>query len=216
MTVQAFIEGNLGALLRAQAAAVEKGTAKGLRRICGGIRAQIVGNVRRAGFPGGGRNLSAAVRSRVAGQGTEVEGTVYSRATYKRSPRRPGGPVDLIALFAQGADIRSARGGWLAIPTEHAPLRSGRGRGQRMTPAELIATGARLRFISAGPRRLVAVVRRDGRDVVTHVLVRQVSLAQRIDIRSAIDRWSGRLPEIMATEINRAADASPLLTRYGG
>ena len=40
------------------------------------------------------------------------------------SSRRPGGMVDLVQLFGQGAIIRAAGGGWLAIPTENAPLKS--------------------------------------------------------------------------------------------
>ena len=216
MTVQAFVEGNLGAFLRAQAAAVDKGGGRAMRRITGGLRGQIRRNVARAGFVGGGRALAATVRSRVTGDGVDVEGIVYSKATYKQSGRRPGGTVDLVQLFAQGATIRSARGGWLAIPTDDAPLKSGRGRGVRMTPAEMIASGVKARFIPAGGNRMLVVVHQGGRDVVTHVLVRQVTLRKRIDIQSAVDRWVDRLPEIMATEINKAADASAVLTRYGG
>lgn len=216
MSVQAFIEGNLGAFLRAQAVVVEKGSARGLRRVTGGIRGQIRRNITRAGFTGGGRQLASTVRSRVRGEGTDVEGVVYSKATYAAGKQRPGGPVDLVQLFAQGTTIRSARGGWLAIPTQDAPLKAARGRGQRMTPGDLKAAGERVRFIPARGSRLIAVVRRGGRDVVTHVLVRQLTLRRRFDLESAIDRWTARLPEILATEINRAANASAVLSRYGG
>jgi len=215
VTVRAFIEGNLGAFLRAQAAAVDKGGAKAMRRVTGGIRAQVRRNITRAGFTGGGRALAATVRSRVVGEGVDVEGVVYSKAIYKQSAGRPAGPVDLVQLFAEGAAIRSARGGWLAIPTDNAPLKSARGRGKRLTPAELIASGAKVRFVPAG-NRLLIVVRQGGRDVVTHVLVREVRLRKRFDVQTAVDRWAGRLPDILATEINKAADTSKVLTRYGG
>jgi hypothetical protein len=217
MLVQAFVEGNLGAFLRAQAAAVEKGGGRALRRVTGGIRGQIRRDIGRASFAGGGKGLARAVRSRVRGKGADVEGIVYSKATYKASARRPGGPVDLVQLFGQGATIRAASGGWLAIPTENAWVKSGRGpRGQRMTPAEMIAAGAKLAFLPAGGGRMVAVIRHLGASFVTHVLVRQVSLRKRYDLQSAVDRWVGRMPEIMTDEINRAAEGSRVLERYGG
>jgi hypothetical protein len=52
--------------------------------------------------------------------------------------------------------------------------------------------------------------------VVTHVLVRQVGLRKRYDIAGTVARYSGQFPEILAREINAAAEASDVLTRYGG
>ena len=52
--------------------------------------------------------------------------------------------------------------------------------------------------------------------MVTHVLVRQVSLRQRYDIQSVVDRYAAQFPEIVAREINAAAYASAVLRRYGG
>jgi hypothetical protein len=214
MLIQAFIEGELGHFLNAQAKAVDIGGRKAMRLTAGAIRKRIAGNVRRA-FPNS--TLARLVRSRITGKGADLEATVFSRAAYKRSSFRPSGPVDLVQLFAQGATIRSARGGYLAIPTENAPLKSARGpRGQRMNPSEMIAAGQKLAFLPAGAGRLVAVLKRGGTTVVTHVLLRQVSLRQRYDIQSVVDRYAARFPEIVAREINTAAEASDVLRRYGG
>ena len=219
MLVRAFVDGELGHFLNAQAKAVDVGGRKAMRLTAGAIRKKIAGNVRRAFPGGGGTTLAKLVRSRISGKGADIEGTVFSRAAYGRSSLRPGGPVDLVQLYAQGATIKSARGGYLAIPTENAPLRSARGpRGQRMTPRQMIEAGQKLAFLPAGGGRLVAVLKsRDGgRPVVTHVLVRQVSLRQRYDIQSVVDRYAAQFPEIVAREINAAADASAVLRRYGG
>jgi hypothetical protein len=214
MLIQAFVEGELGHFLNAQAKAVEVGSRKAMRITAGAIRRKIAGNVRRA-FPN--TTLAKLVRSRITGRGADIEATVFSRAAYKSSSFRPGGPVDLVQLFAQGATIKSARGGYLAIPTENAPLKSARGpRGQQMTPREMIAAGQKLAFLPAGAGRLVAVLKRGGTSVVTHVLVRQVSLRKRYDIQSVVDRYAAQFPEIIAREINAAADASAVLRRYGG
>jgi hypothetical protein len=121
-----------------------------------------------------------------------------------------------VQLFGQGAVIRAAGGGWLAIPTENAWMKSARGpRGQRMSPREMIAAGARLAFLPARGGRMVAVLRQRGQTVVTHVLVRQVGLRKRYDIGGTVARYSGQFPEILAREINAAAEGSDVLRRYG-
>jgi hypothetical protein len=214
--IQAFVEGELGHFLNAQAKAVDVGGRKAMRITAGAIRRKVAGNVRRA-F-GGRTTLAKLVRSRITGRGADLEATVYSRAAYGQGAQRPGGSVDLVQLFGQGVTIRSARGGYLAIPTDAAPLKSARGpRGQRMSPREMIEAGHKLAFLPAGAGRLVAVLKRKGsRPVVTHVLVRQVSLRQRYDIQSVVDRYVQQFPEIVAREINAAAEGSAVLRRYGG
>ena len=217
MLIQAFVEGELGHFLNAQSKAVDVGGRKAMRIVTGAIRKKIAANVRRAGFRGGGTALAKTVRSRVAGRAADVEGIVYSKATYARSTRRPGGAIDLVQLFAQGVTIRAASGEWLAIPTDNAPLKSARGpRGQRMSPKEMIEAGQKLAFLPAGGGRMVAVLRRGGQSIVTHVLLRQVTLAKRYDIDSVVNRYVAQFPEILAREINAAAEASGVLSRYGG
>lgn len=217
MIVTAFIQGELGHLLGAQAKAVDRGARKAMRIVTGGIRRNIQRQITQAGFAGGGRILAKAVRTRMRGRGVDIEAEVASKATYAPSRRRPGGLVDLVQLFGQGAVIRAAGGGWLAIPTKDAPLKSTRGPvGQAMTPADMAAGGLKPAAIPARGGRMVIVIRRGRQTIVTHILVRQVSLRQRYDLKAVIDRAAGQFPEILAREINAAADASAVLQRYGG
>ena len=68
----------------------------------------------------------------------------------------------------------------------------------------------------AGGGRMVAVLRRGGQSIVTHILLRQVTLAKRYDIDSVVNRYVAQFPEILTREINAAAEASGVLSRYGG
>ena len=94
--ISAFVEGELGHLLNAQAKAVETGARKAMKIVAGGIRRKIQRQVAQAGFAGGGRTLAKAVRSRTTGRGTDIEAEVTSKATYAAGTRRPGGLVDLV------------------------------------------------------------------------------------------------------------------------
>jgi hypothetical protein len=91
MMIQAFVEGELGHFLNAQAKAVERGGGLAMRITTGAIRKRIAADIRRGGFrQGGGAGLARLVRSRVRGKGADVEGTIYSKATYAASTRRSG------------------------------------------------------------------------------------------------------------------------------
>ena len=180
MMIQAFVEGELGHFLNAQSKAVGVGGGKAMRIITGAIRKKIAANIRRAGFAGGGKGLARAVRSRVAGKGANVEGMVYSKAIYSTGRMRPGGPVDLVQLFAQGATIRAASGELVGDPDR---VCAGRRRPRRQAAGhepggDVRRMGIKLAFLPAGrrPRRGGAAATA-GADVVTHVLVRQVILA---------------------------------------
>ena len=217
MIVAAFIQGELGHLLNAQAKAVDRGARKAMKIVAGGIRRNIQRQVTQAGFARGGRTLAKAVRSRTRGRSVDIEAEVTSKATYAAGTRRPGGLVDLVQLFGQGTVIGAANGGWLAIPTKDAPLKSARGPvGQAMTPADMDAAGLKPAAIPARGGRMVIVIRQGRQTIVTHILVRQVSLRQRYDLQATIDRSAGQFPEILVREINAAADASAVLQRYGG
>ena len=216
MMIQAFVEGELGHFLNAQSKAVGVGGGKAMRIVTGAIRKKIAGNIRRAGFrrrrrrPGAG---GALARRR---QGRRRRGRRLLQGDLRAGRMRPGGPVDLVQLFAQGATIHAASGTWLAIPTEYAPVAGGRGVKRRASPAEMQAMGIKLVFLPSGPDRAVAVRRDGGRSVVTHVLVRQVILRKRFDVESAVNSYVAQFPEILAREINAAAESSAVLQRYGG
>lgn len=84
----------------------------------------------------------------------------------------------------------SARNGqWLAIPTENAPLRSGRGGVRRAWPSE---TKLQLQFLRIEPNRAVLLTK-GRRPRVLYILVRKVELAKRLDIAHAHSRASRRL-----------------------
>jgi hypothetical protein len=214
MILEAVLEGDLEALLKAQGAVVDEGAKKALRRAAGGIAAGVRRRIKSAGFAGGGGKLAKAVRTKTVGKGADTEGLVVSKAIKRTGPLRPGGDVDLVQLFAQGTTIRAAGGGWLAIPTEYAPIAPGRGVRRRMTPKELMATGVKLAFLPAKGGKLVAVKREQGRNVVTHVLVRQVSLRPRYEFQGAIGPWVERFPALLAEEMEKAAAKRPVLARY--
>ena len=216
MMIQAFVEGELGHFLNAQSKAVGVGGGRAMRITTGAIRKKIAGNIRRAGFAGGGKGLARAVRSRVAGKGANVEGVVYSKAIYSAGRMRPGGPVDLVQLFAQGATIRAASGDLVGDPDR---VRAGRRRPRRQAagePGRDAGDGDQAGVSAVRPDRAVAVRRDGGRSVVTHVLVRQVILRKRFDIESVVNRYVAQFPEILAREINGAAESSRVLQRYGG
>jgi hypothetical protein len=103
MMIRAFVEGELGHFLAAQAKAVERDAGKAMRITTGAIRKKIAADIRRAGFrAGGGATLAKAVRSRARGRGADIEGTGLQQGDLRqrRAPagqdgcrllRRPGG-----------------------------------------------------------------------------------------------------------------------------
>ena len=79
----------------------------------------------------------------------------------------------------------------------------------------MIEAGQKLAFLPAGAGRMVAVLKRGGTSVVTHVLVRQVSLRQRYDIQSVVDRYAAQFPESSPAR-STPPPRSAVLRRYGG
>jgi hypothetical protein len=72
----------------------------------------------------------------------------------------------------------------------------------------MAAAGMKPAAIPARGGRMVIVIRQGRQTVVTHILVRQVSLRQRYDLKTTIDRSAGQFPEILVREINAAAVAA--------
>lgn len=184
-----------------------RSTTRGLQRE---LRRQVKRAFRNAPAALSGGSIEKTVGARVTparGASLDAEGLVYSRALY----RRPSGQVDLLEVFERGAEIRAAGGTWLAIPTEHAPLRSGRGGQRRASPKE---SDLKLRFAPTRDPRVARLVLRDpargaAREVVVYWLVREVRLAKRLDIVAAERKWRARL----GPQIERNLDR---LTRRAG
>lgn len=202
MQVGAFIEGKLGEDMAKSALAVDQGARKAMRRITFGIRTGVRKRVRAGGFRK--PKLESLIKAKVSGSGLDLNGVVRSVAVY-RPGRFRSERVDLIELYSEGATVTAANGRWLAIPTGEGTQRGGRG-GQRMaTPAEMKEQGLDVRFVPATPRPVIVWRQRSGRQVVTHVLVRQVGLRSRYRIEDVLARWTQRYSAAMSDEINKAA-----------
>jgi len=164
--------------------------------------------VRRGGFERGqsGQPLDQTVKGTVyprRGRSIEAAGRVASKAVY----RRPGGDVDLLTVFKEGATVRAGGGRFLAIPTNAAPFREGRGGTRAATPAQYTGPTAVFRV----RRDLLAVydpTRRpdpQGRPVVLWWLVPQVTLAPRIDPDRAYRRLIANIDDLIARRWEREA-----------
>lgn len=179
-------------LMRDDLNAVARAATTSVRRATLGSRRDIRKQLRRSLTLGkrlSGASLEDLVRAWVEprrGNRLDPKGRVYSRSRY----RRPSGLVDLLLVFDEGAVITGRGGKWLAIPTEDAPLRRGRGGARRATPRE---AGLNLFFLPAGRNRGVLVDRRS--EKVMYVLVKQVRIAKRIDLDRVFQVRSARLVE---------------------
>ncbi len=209
MRLELAIRGELGAWTAALAKSVEAGARRALRRVTYGMRSNLRGRIRRAGFrrPGLARAIAAKVDA------AQLEGRVYSVARYRAGGQRSQ-PVDLVQLYAQGATITAANGRFLAVPTGEGPQRSGRGGSRPATPKEIADLGWKIAVISSrggtavsrGGTAVVLATAPGGTKVVTHVLVRQVGLRKRYDLAAGVTLWQGRLPAILAESIDAEAE----------
>jgi hypothetical protein len=207
--LQAAIQGDLQALLKAELRGAERAVTGGVRAATLGLKTELRAQVTGAGL---GQRLANTWRSRIYPEGEQslsAAGFVWSKAP------------NLIRLYDAGAVIRSRQGLYLAIPTPAAG-RFG-DRRQKITPGawERIH-GIRLRFVyrQSGPSLLVAdnvrltargraasnIARRQGAiysrlsgrtTVPLFILVPQVSVKKRLDIEGAAEKWIGALPGLV-------------------
>jgi hypothetical protein len=209
MRLQAAIQGDLQALLKAELRSAERAVTSGVRAATDGLKAELRAQVTGAGL---GSRLANTWRSRIYPEGEQslgAAGFVWSKAPH------------LIRLYNEGAVIRSKQGLYLAIPTPAAG-RFG-DRRQKITPLlwERIH-GMRLRFVyrRSGPSLLVAdnvrltargraasnIGRRQGAiysrlsgrtTVPLFILVPQVSVKKRLDVEAAAQKWIRALPQLV-------------------
>jgi hypothetical protein len=209
MRLQAAIQGDLQALLKAELRGAERAVTAGVRAATLGLKTELRGQITGAGL---GTRLANTWRSRIYPEGQQslgAAGFVWSKAP------------NLIRLYNEGAIIRSKQGLYLAIPTPAAG-RFG-DRRQKITPLlwERIH-GMRLRFVyrRSGPSLLVAdnvrltargraaanIGRRQGviysrlsarTTVPLFILVPQVSVKKRLDVEGTARKWSGALPQLV-------------------
>lgn len=201
------IQGKLREFYDANARAVEKGSKKALTRILGGIKTGLRRQIRSAGFKK--RGLENVVRVYVARD--LQSGIVKSKAVMKSNQRRAQ-DVDLVQLFSQGGNVKAARGQWLAVPTGEGPLATARGGGRSMTPDEMREKGLQIHIVPSKPNPVVVLERGKGQPgIVTHILLRNVSLRALYRISTVTDRWVPRYPTVLIEEIEKASAAEPIL-----
>lgn len=209
MRLQAAIQGDLNALLKAELGAAERAVSAGIREATDGLKTELRGQITGAGL---GTRLANTWRGEVYPKGQPsigAAGYVWSKA--------PG----IVGLYAEGAVIRSKQGLFLAIPTPAAG-RFGDGR-RKITPGtwERIH-GLRLRFVyrrgspsllvadnvrltkcgramaNVGRRQGAAFTRLSGRTTVPlFILVPQVTVRKRLDVDGAARKWLRALPQLV-------------------
>jgi hypothetical protein len=209
MRLQAAIQGDLQALLKAELRGAERAVTAGVRAATIGLKAELRAQVTGAGL---GQRLANTWRSRIYPEGQQslgAAGFVWSKA-----PR-------LIRLYDEGAIIRSKQGLYLAIPTPAAgrfgdrrqkitPLLWERIHGmplrfvyRRSGPSLLVADNVRLTAhgraaANIGRSKGAAFTRLSGRTTVPlFILVPQVSVKKRLDVNGAARKWIGALPQLV-------------------
>ena len=213
MKLAATIVGSIKADLQAEMRDIEKAVAAGVKEAGDGLKGSLRKQVVAAGL---GSRLARAWRSRAyPNKGYDAASLVWSKAP------------QIIRIFDEGAVIKSKSGLWLAIPTPAAPKR-GVG-GKRINPSNFPEYRfGPLRFVYRrnGPSLLVVDsvrINKSGRvgrrakggaftktgrmksgmtTVVMFLLVPQVRMPKRLDVRRAAERWSRQLPSLIGRHIN--------------
>ena len=209
MKLGAAIVGSVKADLEAEVRRIERAVPVGVKEAGSGLKGELRKQVIGAGL---GTRLARTWRDRhYPNRGHDAASLVWSKAP------------QIIRTFDEGTVIRSKDGFWLAIPTPSTPKR-GVG-GKRISPSNFPEHrfGA-LRFVyrQRGPSLLVVdgvrVNARTGRvgrrakggaytqtgrmkagmaTVVMFILVPQVKMPKRLDVKRATERWAGRLPKLI-------------------
>jgi len=214
MKLAATIVGSIKADLQAEMRGIEKAVVAGAKEAGDGLKGSLRKQVISAGL---GARLARTWRSRAyPNQGHDAASLVWSKAP------------QIIRTFDEGTVIRSKSGFWLAIPTPAAPKR-GVG-GKRITPSNfpehrfgplrfvyrargpslLVVDGVRVSAKTGrvGRRAKGGAFTRTGRmkagiaTAVMFLLVPQVRMPKRLDVRRAAERWSRRLPSLIGRHMN--------------
>jgi hypothetical protein len=209
MKLGAAIVGSIEADMAAEVRRIERAVPAGVKDAGSGLKGELRKQVVGAGL---GVRLARTWRDRhYPNRGHDAASLVWSKAP------------QIIRTFDEGTTIRSKDGFWLAIPTPSAPKR-GVG-GKRINPSNfpehrfgplrfvyrqrgpslLVVDGVRVnaRTGRVGRRAKGGAYTRTGRmkagmaTVVMFILVPQVKMPKRLDVKRAAERWVGRLPELV-------------------
>jgi hypothetical protein len=209
MKLAATIARSLQADMRAELRAIERAVTSGTKDAGRGLKTGLRRQVTSVGL---GQRLANSWRDKhYPNEKLDAASLVYSKAP------------QIIRAFDEGALIRAKRGGFLAIPTENAPKRGTDRRritprnfpehrfGQlrlvprRNGPSLLVVDGVRASFSRKngnlrGFRKSSERARRTGAGlttVVMFVLVPQVKLEKRLDVKREAERWSAKIPALI-------------------
>ena len=208
MKLGATIVGSLMADMKAEAKRIERGVAAGVKEAGAGLKGDLRKQVVTAGL---GPRLARTWRSRAySNKGHNAATLVWSKAP------------QIIRTFDEGAVIRSKSGLWLAIPTSQAPKRGVGGKRinpgnfpehrfgplrfvyRRGRPSLLVVDGVRINKSGrVGRRAKGGAFTKTGRmkqgiaTVVMFIMVPQVRLKKRLDVKRGIKRWERRLPGLI-------------------
>lgn len=209
MKLAASIAGSMKADLKAEMRQIEKAVTSGIKEAGDGLKGSLRRQVISAGL---GPRLARTWRSRAyPNKGHDAASLVWSKAP------------QIVRTFDRGAVIKSKSGFWLAIPTAAAPKR-GVG-GKRITPSNfpehrfgplrfiyrkgqpslLVVDGVRVsgKTGRVGRRAKGGSYTKSGRiksgitTVVMFVMVPQVKMPKRLDVRRAAEIWSRRTPSLI-------------------
>ena len=219
MRIQAAIRGNLSEIMRDELDAATGGVQRGIRRAASLAKGQLRQQVRRAGL---GERLAKTWQDKDRrGRPLFYRNEGLNPAAIVRS-----GAPQIIAAHMKGAVIRSKRGKFLAIPTEHAFRVVGASRRRRISPSNWPKGKGELRYVhrkngpdllvlaearltktgrvSANTRTKKGRLRSGSATLVMFILVRQVKLKKRLPgLDGVANRIGGMLPSIILREYQK-------------
>ena len=208
MKLTTTITGSIKAGMEAEMRTISKAVTAGVKEAGRGIKADLRKQVVSAGL---GMRLSRTWRERTyPNKGHDTASLVWSKAP------------QIIRTFDEGAVIKSKSGLWLAIPTPSAPKRGVGGKRinpsnfpehrygplrfvyRRGRPSLLVVDGVRINKSGrVGRRAKGGAFTKTGRmkqgmaTVVMFIMVPQVRLKKRLDVKREAERWSRRLPALI-------------------
>ena len=217
MRITAAITGDLRKMMAIELKVIGDAARKSVTETTNALKDDLRSDVRSSGM--GGR-LANTWRAKVfpnAGP-MDTAGFVYSKA-----------PL-IIDAHDRGVTIRAKGGKYLAIPTDAAPRKGTDGK--RVTPKTLPASYGELRFVPRPGKNPILVAdnvrvsgagkvrggtqvsrakgrvrvrqSRSGVSAVMFVLVPQVKLKKKFDIKSSADKWTNRMFQKLSAELGKS------------
>ena len=221
MRLTAAIQGDLDKILQEEIRAATHGAREGIRKGTDVLKSSMRSQVTRAGL---GRRLGNTWRGKFFDndRGFNVAGFVYSKAQ------------TIIRAHSEGVTIRPKRGRYLAIPTPSAPRRGANPR-RRMSPsnwptdkfgplrlirrrsgpdllvADEVRISAKAGRASKAKRTKTGKMGKGATTTVMFILVRQLKLKKRLDLKGPANRMARLLPQMILRaykEMDRARKAA--------